>query len=192
MEPLYILIFIAVIVAIIAGAIYNHKKERERREALQRLAQELGWQFTPARDRHHDNQYANFEIFRRGHGRAAYNTLTGPLEIMGRTCPAKMGDFTYQVTSGSGKNRRTTRYHFSYLIAHLPILRERRRQEVRIRRDSPAHDGVSDARPTAGDRHRAWPSVSEQRPSALSSHCGTRRRRTMARRVRRRSMNRRS
>lgn len=122
MEPLFILIIVVVIAVAIAGMIYHYKKERERREALRTLAQEFGWQFSPARDRHHDDEYAHFEIFRRGHGRAAYNTLAGRLEIMGRTFDAKMGDFTYKVTSGSGKNRRTRTHHFSYLIAHLPFM----------------------------------------------------------------------
>jgi len=95
--------------------------EKKRREALAALAGRLSWRFDPARDRDHDEHYAHFEIFRRGHGRAAYNTLTGDLQVNGRPCPVKMGDFVYKVTRHSGKSRRTTTYRFSYVILHLPF-----------------------------------------------------------------------
>ncbi|TVQ57016.1 MAG: hypothetical protein EA377_01360 [Phycisphaerales bacterium] len=121
MEILIIIVILGVLALFIAGVIHYHRKEKERRESLQALATELGWTFSPHYDRSHDDLYAHFELFRRGHGRAAYNTLSGPLEIKGRPYSAKMGDFTYKVTSGTGKNRRTTTYHFSYLIVHLPF-----------------------------------------------------------------------
>ena len=95
--------------------------EKKRREALGALARRLGWRFDPARDRDHDDQYAHFEIFRKGHSRAAYNTLSGELEINERRCPAKMGDFTYKVTRHTGKSTSTSTYRFSYLILHLPF-----------------------------------------------------------------------
>ncbi len=95
--------------------------EKKRREALAALAQRLGWRFDHSRDKSHDDQYAHFEIFRRGHSRAAYNTLTGDLDIRGRPCPTKMGDFTYKVTSSTGKGTRTSTYRFSYVILHLPF-----------------------------------------------------------------------
>jgi hypothetical protein len=95
--------------------------EKKRREALAALARRLGWLFDPVRDRDHDEQYAHFEIFRRGHGRAAYNTLTGNLQVNGRPWPVKMGDFTYKVTRHTGKSTSTTTYRFSYVILHLPF-----------------------------------------------------------------------
>ncbi|MEX0886857.1 MAG: hypothetical protein WD009_10505 [Phycisphaeraceae bacterium] len=122
MELLVPLIIIGVVAAIVVAVIHHYKRERERREALHRLAQELGWRFDPGRDRSHDDEYAHFEIFRRGHSRAAYNTLTGQLDIMGRPFNAKMGDFTYKVTTSNGKTTQTTTYRFSYLIVHLPFV----------------------------------------------------------------------
>lgn len=95
--------------------------EEKRREALAALARRLGWRFDPACDYDHDEQYAHFEIFRRGHSRAAYNTLTGNLHVLGRLCSVKMGDFIYKVTRQSGKSRSTTTYRFSYVIVHLPF-----------------------------------------------------------------------
>ena len=121
MEVLIVLLIVGAVALVIAGAVYHHKKEKERRESLRGLAAELGWSFSHHDDRSHDDLYAHFELFRRGHGRAAYNTLSGPLEIKGRQYDAKAGDFTYKVTSGTGKSRRTTTYHFSYLIVHLPF-----------------------------------------------------------------------
>ncbi len=95
--------------------------EKKRREALAALAQRLGWSFDSSRDRDHDDHYAHFEIFRRGHSRCAYNTLTGEVEIDGRRWPAKMGDFNYKVTRHTGKSTHTQTYRFSYLILHLPF-----------------------------------------------------------------------
>ncbi len=105
-----------VAVAIIGGY-YAHKKEQERRRLL---AARRGWRFDPSRDTSHDDEYAHFEVFRKGHSRAAYNTLTGVLECGDRSCAVKCGDFTYKETRGSGKNRRTTTYRISYMIIHLP------------------------------------------------------------------------
>jgi hypothetical protein len=42
------------------------------------------------------------------------------VEIHGRQCQAKMGDYEYKVTSSNGKTTTTHTHHFSYLIAHLP------------------------------------------------------------------------
>ena len=112
-----------VVIAALAGvAIYfSHLAAKKRREALSTLAGELGWQFDPDRNTHHDNEYAHFEVFRRGHSRAAYNTLEGSIEVDKRAFGAKMGDFTYKVTRHTNKGSRTTTYRFSYLIMHLPF-----------------------------------------------------------------------
>lgn len=114
---------IFVVFALLVGVLgyLGYLQEKKRREALARLAGELGWRFDPSKDWSHDEEYAHFEVFRRGHGRCAFNTLTGALDWDGRACPAKMGDFRYKVTSGSGKSRRTRTYRFSYLIVHLPF-----------------------------------------------------------------------
>ncbi len=114
------LLVIAGIVLVGAVAYFSWLAEKKRREAMTTLAAELGWSFDPTRDRSHDEEYAHFEIFRHGHSRAAYNTMWGELELQGRRWPAKMGDFTYKVTSHSGKSTRTHTYRFSYLILHMP------------------------------------------------------------------------
>lgn len=123
MDPwLGILLFLAIAAAVLAGGYLAYRAAEQRRAALRELARELGWAFDPSYDTTHDDEYARFEIFRRGHSRAAYNTLRGQLEIDGRAYPAKMGDFTYKVTRNTGKSRSTTTYRFSYLIVHLPFI----------------------------------------------------------------------
>ncbi|MHC5210477.1 MAG: hypothetical protein ACYTG2_07160 [Planctomycetota bacterium] len=102
-------------------AYWGWAKAKQRREALAALAAELGWRFDPSRDTSHDEEYAHFEVFRRGHSRSAYNTLTGTLEVDGRRWPVKTGDFLYKVTSSNGKTTTTHTHHFSYLILHLPF-----------------------------------------------------------------------
>ncbi len=116
--------FLLIIVGIIVvgfAIYYAYLLEKKRREEMAALAAELGWQFDPSKDRDHDDEYAHFEIFRHGHSRAAYNTLTGTLNVDDRTYPAKMGDFIYKVTSSNGKSTSTRTYRFSYLILQLPF-----------------------------------------------------------------------
>lgn len=119
-EPAQVAIFVLIVAVVITAAILAHLAAKKRREELQALADGLGWRFDPGEDPDHDDRFAQFEVFRRGHSRRAYNTLRGEIDVDGRRLRAQAGDFRYKVTSGSGKNRRTTTYRFSYLIVHLP------------------------------------------------------------------------
>ena len=122
MDEMGIGLLILLGIAIASLAIYlSWLAAKKRREALAAVAGRLGWQFDPSRDTGHDDEYAHFEVFRRGHSRAAFNTLTGKIEIDGRSFPGKMGDFTYKVTRQTDKGPRTRTYRFSYLILHLPF-----------------------------------------------------------------------
>ena len=103
--------------AVVAG----HKKAKRRRDELWAIANEFGLRFHPQRDRQHDDFYAHFEIFRRGDNRTAFNTLIGEHAFNNHRTGVKGGDFRYTVTTGSGKDRKTTTYTFSYLIIHLPF-----------------------------------------------------------------------
>ncbi|MHC4414937.1 MAG: hypothetical protein ACYS0G_06615 [Planctomycetota bacterium] len=121
MGGLHVILIVAVAAVVAVVAYLAYRAEKKRRERLAALATRLGWRFDHRRDRTHDDEYAQFEIFRRGHSRAAYNTLTGDLEVEGRPCPAKMGDFRYKITTHTGKSSSTRTYRFSYLIVHLPF-----------------------------------------------------------------------
>ncbi len=121
MEP-FVPILLFIVIALVGVVIYfGHLAQKKRREEMAALAAQLGWRFDPAKDKSHDDEYAHFEIFRRGHSRCAYNTLTGELTIDERNYPAKMGDFVYKITTSTGKSTQTTTYRFSYLILHLPF-----------------------------------------------------------------------
>jgi hypothetical protein len=86
---LFIILIPAVVAIVIVVAIASHRATQKRRDDLAALAAEIGWSFNPEKDRSHDEEYAHFEIFRRGHSRSAYNTLAGLMTVHGRDCPAK-------------------------------------------------------------------------------------------------------
>ncbi|MCA8944303.1 MAG: hypothetical protein KDB80_17185 [Planctomycetes bacterium] len=115
--PFVVVGFIALAIVL---AVFGHLAAKKRREALAAFAAEIGWDFDPS-SRTHDSMLAPFEQFQRGHSRRAFNTLSGTLEARGFECDAQAGDFLYKRTSGSGKNRRTTTYRFSYLVLDLPF-----------------------------------------------------------------------
>src|SRR5690349_23638542 len=121
MENAVVVVFVVLLVLCAVAAViglirYQLKLVEKRRQEMADLASQLGWHFDPTKNAEHDDEYAHFEIFRRGHSRAAYNTLTGSTAIGGRAFPATMGDFTYKVTRSNGKTTTTTTYNFSYLI----------------------------------------------------------------------------
>src|SRR5215212_9257327 len=114
-----VFIFAAFVLLVIVLGWFGYVQAKKRREALAMVARGLGWDFSPDRETP-GAELESFAIFQRGHNRYAYNTLRGSTSIDDRACPALCGDFTYQQTTGSGKDRRTTTYHFSYLIVQLP------------------------------------------------------------------------
>jgi hypothetical protein len=123
-EYFFPFLLVGVFIAIAAVLSYfSYQQRQQRLTDMTALGQQLGWPFDPRRDTSHDALYAQFEVFRRGHSRYAYNTLQGSLTIDGEACQVRMGDYHYRVTSGSGKSRRTRTYETSYLIVHLPYLR---------------------------------------------------------------------
>lgn len=109
-----------VLVAMVIVGIVGYQQARKRREALTALAMSLGWTFDPSNDYSWDDRYPQFQMFHRGEGRHAFNTLIGTIAIDGVECRAQAGDYQYKTTSGTGKDRRTTTHRFSYLVVHLP------------------------------------------------------------------------
>lgn len=117
---IFIIPIVIVVIALVAW--YAHEQAKKRREGLAAVAQQLGWRFDPSYDSGWDHHYGQFGWFTTGHSRYAYNILTGNIPMNGRQLPAAMGDYTYKVTSGSGKDRRTTTYRFSFLLVDLPYM----------------------------------------------------------------------
>jgi len=103
--------FIALAVALI---VFGILKARQRREAMTRLAAELGFEYYPDDPWNLEDKYAMFELFGRGHSRKASNVICG--EIDGRAVVA----FDYRYTTGSGKNEST--HSCQALVMGLPIL----------------------------------------------------------------------
>ena len=122
--PIPMIILGVVVLAVVCLiAYYAHLAAEKRREALAALAHELGWGYTPQVDRAHDSDYAQFDIFRKGHSRRAFNTMRGSVEIDGATYQGLMGDFKYKTTHTDSKgNRRTSTHRFSYLILDVPYV----------------------------------------------------------------------
>ncbi len=132
MEFLVIPIILVAGALMLAGIYFGHLTQQKRREELRSLAERLDWQFRPDNDYDHDELYSQFEIFRHGHSRYAYNTLVGTIDVSGAAWPVQMGDFHYKVTSHNGKTTTTHTYRFSYVVIRLPYLR---RPELLIRRE---------------------------------------------------------
>ena len=112
-SPFYIfLAFAAIAVVVMIAGFYQAKK---RREALTRVAAELGLQFSPDAGPGLYHQYAagDFDPFGQGSSRRAYNL------VFGQRGDAYWEIFDYRYTTGSGKNRRT--HHYGILAAKVPI-----------------------------------------------------------------------
>ena len=116
-------VILVVIVAALAaiGFIFAHQQAKKRREALAALASSRGLDFDASFDGSHDVRFAGFAMFRKGRSRVAYNTISGALELGGRSIAIRTGDFRYKERRGSGKNRRTVTIRLSYLIAWNPF-----------------------------------------------------------------------
>jgi len=116
-------ILVFILFAAIAGVVayFGWLQEKKRREAMAAFASRMGLRFSPGKDSSHDERYAHFEVFRKGHSRVAFNTMVGDVGLLGGRVPVVAGDFRYKITSGSGKSRSTRTYKFSYAIVHLPF-----------------------------------------------------------------------
>jgi len=108
---------IAVVVWLI---VLEKKRVDERRASLAQLAHRLGFTFDPEKDRDHDERFAQFAVFRRGHSRVAFNTLRGSIPINGASHPVVMGDYRYKITTHNGKSSSTHTYRLSYVIVRFP------------------------------------------------------------------------
>jgi len=123
-DSAFIVLLVVVFLVLIAVLAYHSYQQQQQRIAeLTALAGKLGWHFDSGHDSSHEDDYPQFEVFCRGHSRYAYNTLRGTIHLDGRACAAKMGDYHFRITSGSGKSRSTRTYTFSYLVIQLPYAR---------------------------------------------------------------------
>ena len=119
------LVFLLVPVFIVVFGVlayYSHLQAKKRREALLGWSLQRQWRFAPSSDYHWDRRYPQFSCFNQGHSRQAYNRLYGTINVGGQAQSCVAGDYLYKRTSGSGKNRRTKTYRFSFLLVELPFV----------------------------------------------------------------------
>ena len=105
--PIVILIVVFGLTAIIV--VYSRKKERERTQALQMTAGQLGWSFAAKAPMNMIPGLERFALFNQGHGKEIRNFMYG--EASG----VKAAVFDYFYVTGSGKNRQTHAQTVVYL-----------------------------------------------------------------------------
>ena len=116
------LLILAVIGLFVFFGWLSYKQAKARAAAIAAAAARLGWMFHgDIKDHDFDDRHPQFECFRRGHSRYAHNRLSGRIRALDTELPAEAGDYHYQITSGSGKNRSTRTYRFSYAMIALPF-----------------------------------------------------------------------
>jgi hypothetical protein len=115
------ILIILVVGLIVAGMVFVHRQARKRREALRAFAADRSLTFVEGHDSDHDDRFARFAMFRKGHSRAAFNTMEGTILISDRSVRVRTGDFRFREERGSGKNRRTVTINLSYLVVWNPF-----------------------------------------------------------------------
>ena len=89
--------------------------------AAEAFAADRGLAFIAGHDSSHDERFSRFGMFRRGHSRAAFNTMDGTMAMGDRSVRVRAGDFRFREQRGSGKNRRTVTVKLSYFIMWNPF-----------------------------------------------------------------------
>jgi hypothetical protein len=122
MPDTFLLFFLLAVGVVVFFAWLARKQAKERTAALGLLAARRGWNFYgDNRDRRIEASYPQFPLFRRGHTRHAHNRLSGRIRAFDTELRAEAGDYHYQITSGSGKNRSTRTCRFSFILVALPF-----------------------------------------------------------------------
>ncbi len=109
MEPVFFLVFIAV-VALIIWAFYA---AAQRRKKLAAWAAQHGLSFDESHDSDFEDSFPGFDCLREGDSRYAYNVMRGDWGGL------RIVAFDYHYATGSGKDR--SDYHFSAAILGSPI-----------------------------------------------------------------------
>jgi hypothetical protein len=93
---------ISILVFIVLMVVVSRRRERERTEAMQRLAETAGLAFAAKGDLAVIRSLGDVPLFERGHSRQATNVMTG------RLGDQDVAVFDYRYTTGSGKHQHTT------------------------------------------------------------------------------------
>ena len=106
--------FVFLIIAVVIGAcIHSYLAAKKRTEAMQELAKQMGFRFSPRKDRFIARKFGFLKHLNKGSNRYAHNILKGSTPD-GE--PAMIFDYHYQVSSG----KTTTHYQYSVFMITLP------------------------------------------------------------------------
>ena len=105
-----LVLFVAVLV------FFTSRRERERTEALRRVAETAGLSFEPTADLDAVRALGDVQLFDRGHSRRVMNLMTG------RFAGQPLTVFDYRYTTGGGKNQHTSTQTVVMLPAAKPSL----------------------------------------------------------------------
>lgn len=111
------LLAVVFVVAVVGLMVVLFLRERKRREALERVAHDLGLAFE--RDSSEDlvGLLSGFPLMRQGFGRRAFNVMRG--RFGGRE--VRIFDYVYKTREHNGKQSSTRTHHFSTALAWLPV-----------------------------------------------------------------------
>ncbi len=116
--PIPILIFGGIALLVGLGMAANVVYEKKRREAMQRVADELGLTFYQDGDPGLVGELSDMPLFSKGRSKRISNMIYGETEDV------VMGVFDYRYTIGSGKNSHTHRQSVAFFRSpdlHLPV-----------------------------------------------------------------------
>jgi len=111
-----ILLFIGFIILVGVIAYVGYLQAKKRREAFERIAQELNFQFYPKKDSSFPRRYGFLDHMDDGSRRYVFNRISGAIE--GNEVNAF--DYHYETYSRDSKGRRSTHHHY-YSIFTLSL-----------------------------------------------------------------------
>ncbi len=100
--PPALILLLGIFALAIVVIIVSWRKERERTEALRRVAETAGLAFEPTADVAAVRSLGDVQLFARGHSKRVTNLMTG------RLGDQQVAVFDYQYAIGSGKSRHAT------------------------------------------------------------------------------------
>lgn len=123
--PIEFLFYIIVGIAVAIGAYYAWLAEKKRREALIAFAAQYGWSLDLSK--RHGRPGFPSDLFQKGHSRWSRYHMDKSIAKAIQGGPgngeakAQAFEYHYAITTGSGKNRRTTHYYFTCLHFRVPM-----------------------------------------------------------------------
>lgn len=100
---------IGVIILIAAIFAISYWSDKKRREAMQAVARQLGFDFSPDKDRILAGQYGFLDHLDDGRNRYAFNVMSG---AAGDGASVKIFDYHYETQSRNSKGHTTTHHHY--------------------------------------------------------------------------------